>query len=73
MENQKHNIPGHCKRNGSSMGAVMTFKLTGEGGKGSKRRPTATSKREAELRDAIWREKDKKKKAKIRKELEELK
>jgi hypothetical protein len=42
------------------------------GGKGSKRRPAKASKREIELRDQLWREKDEKKKAKIRKELEEL-
>lgn len=42
------------------------------GGKGDKRRPAQVTKRELELRDALWREKDEKKKAKIRKELEGL-
>lgn len=43
------------------------------GGKGDKRRPAQTSKREIELREELWRTKDEKKKAKIRKELEGLK
>lgn len=42
------------------------------GGKGDKRRPAQVTKRELELRDALWREKDEKKKAAIKKELEGL-
>lgn len=50
---------------------MSKFELTGSG-KGDKRRPAQVSKRELELRDALWREKDEKKKAAIKKELEGL-
>lgn len=54
------------------LGDIMSkFELTGSG-KGDKRRPAQVSKREADLRWQLMLEKDEKKKAEIKKELEGL-
>lgn len=70
--NRRTRFRNVCRYGTTTLGDSMSkFELTGSG-KGSKRRPPQVTKRELELREQLWREKDEKKKAKIRKELEGL-